>query len=254
MQKIKKPFFSIITVVKNDEQNIEKTIKSIINQNFRDFEYIIVDGNSSDQTNEKIINFKENIDHYIRESDAGIYFAMNKGAKLAKGKILCFVNSGDILMKDSLKIVKKKFDEDTNIKFVFGTVYRHYTKDTILKYGFDRKKLFVNFDFATSHSTGFYLELDELKNVGYFNTNYKCSADYDLYYKLIIKKNLTGSFTDKNEIIGEVASGGYSSKISFWGHLIEEIKIRFDNRQNIFMIFVCIFNALIRKFLKSVIK
>ena len=83
MQKIKKPFFSIITVVKNDEQNIEKTIKSVINQNFKDFEYIIVDGNSTDETQKKILKFKENIRHFICEQDDGIYFAMNKGAKTA---------------------------------------------------------------------------------------------------------------------------------------------------------------------------
>ncbi len=254
MEKIKKPFFSIITVVKNDEQNIEKTIKSIINQNLKDFEYIIIDGNSTDQTVKKILNFKNNIKHFIREEDDGIYFAMNKGAKIATGKVICFVNSGDILMRDSLKNIKKKFDENTNVKFVFGTVTRHYTKSTILKYGFNRKKLFFNFDFATSHSTGFYLNLNEFKNVNYFDTKYKCSSDYDLYYKLIIKKNLTGSFTNKDQIIGEVASGGYSSKISFWGHLLEETKIRFNNRQNIFMIFICIINALVRKFFKLLIR
>ena len=49
---------------------------------------------------------------------------MNKGAKIAMGKVICFVNSGDILMKDSLKNIKKKFDENINIKFVFGTVKR----------------------------------------------------------------------------------------------------------------------------------
>ena len=92
MQKIKKPFFSVITVVKNDEQNIEKTIKSIINQNLKDFEYIIVDGNSNDQTVKKISKFKENINHFIHEQDDGIYFAMNKGAKIAMGKVICFVN------------------------------------------------------------------------------------------------------------------------------------------------------------------
>ena len=59
MQKIKKPFFSVITVVKNDEQNIEKTIKSIINQNLKDFEYIIVDGNSNDQTVKKFQSLKK---------------------------------------------------------------------------------------------------------------------------------------------------------------------------------------------------
>ena len=64
-KKKQKPFFSIITVVKNDEINIEKTIKSIINQTFKDFEYIIIDGKSSDTTLDKIIHFKKkNKYHY----------------------------------------------------------------------------------------------------------------------------------------------------------------------------------------------
>ena len=58
-KKKQKNFFSIITVVKNDEINIEKTIKSIINQTFKDFEYIIIDGKSSDTTLDKIIHFKK---------------------------------------------------------------------------------------------------------------------------------------------------------------------------------------------------
>ena len=92
--------------------------------------------------------------------------------------------------------------------------------------------------------------LAEFRKVGFFNTKYKCSSDYDLYYKLIIKKKLRGSFTSKNQLIGEVASGGYSSKISFLGHLLEETKIRFYNKQNIIIIFISICNALIKKFFK----
>ena len=82
-KKKQKPFFSIITVVKNDEINIEKTIKSIINQTFKDFEYIIIDGKSSDTTLDKIIHFKKKISTIISERDRGIYYAMNKGAKIS---------------------------------------------------------------------------------------------------------------------------------------------------------------------------
>ena len=76
----KKPFFSIITVVKNDEKNISKTIDSIQNQNFKNFEHIVIEGKSNDNTIGKILRYK-NIDIVIYEKDNGIYYAMNKGLK-----------------------------------------------------------------------------------------------------------------------------------------------------------------------------
>jgi flavorubredoxin len=67
---------------------------------------------------------------------------------------------------------------------------------------------------------------------GLFNTQYKCSADYDLYYRLILTKKIEGGSTKKSNLIGVVKSGGYSSKINFLGHIIEESKIRLNNNQN----------------------
>ena len=71
-KKIKNPYFSIITVVKNDEQNIDKTIKSIKNQKFKNFEYIIIDGSSSDQTIQNILRYKKIVNLLITEKDNGI--------------------------------------------------------------------------------------------------------------------------------------------------------------------------------------
>ena len=83
---IKIHFFSVITVVKNDEKNIEKTIKSILSQTLNDYEYIIIDGKSQDKTFLKIQKFKKK--KIITQNDNGIYFAMNKGAKFATGEII----------------------------------------------------------------------------------------------------------------------------------------------------------------------
>ncbi len=245
-----KPLFSIITVVKNDEKNIQKTIESILNQKFKNFEYIIVDGKSEDSTISIINKYNDKINHIVSEHDDGIYFAMNKGVKIASGEFIVYVNSGDTLTVDALKIIQRKINERPNVDFVFGTVKRHYTKDTLIKYGFNKKKLIYNFDFATSHSTGFYLRRSKFEKIGFFNTKFKCSADYDVYYKLIIIENLEGVYTDKNELVGEVSSGGFSSKISFFDHLLEETKIRIDNHQNIILIVLIFINALIKKIFK----
>ena len=244
----KKPFFSIITVVKNDENNIIKTIKSVHSQSFKDFEHIIIEGKSDDNTLKKILDYKK-IDFLISEKDDGIYYAMNKGLRISKGKVIVFVNSGDVITKNALKIVHKKFI-NSKTDFVFGTVRRHYLNDTILKYGFSIKKLYYNFDFATSHSTGFFLKKKFYNLLGNFDTRYKCSADYDIYYKLFIKKKLFGLSTKKNQIIGVVSSGGFSSKFGFLNSLFEECKIRFNNGQNFFIVLIILINNLIKKFLK----
>ena len=246
----KKPFFSIVTVVKNDEKNISETIDSIQNQNFKNFEHIVIDGKSNDNTLRKILSYK-NIDVVISEKDDGIYHAMNKGLKNSKGEVILFVNSGDLITKNALNIVYKKFIS-RKIDFVFGTVRRHYNKDTILKYGYNFKKLYYNFDFATSHSTGFFLKKKYYNFVNNFDTKYECSADYDIYYKLFIKKKLNGSFTNKNQLIGIVSSGGFSSKFGFLNGLLEECKIRLNNGQNFFIVLIILSNTLIKKFLKDI--
>ena len=88
-------FFSIITITYNCEAFIEKTIQSVLEQNFKDFEYIIIDGNSSDATLKIINKYRELVDIIVSEPDQGIYDAMNKGLNLAQGQFVNFLNAGD---------------------------------------------------------------------------------------------------------------------------------------------------------------
>ena len=249
-KKIKDPFFSIITVVKNDDKNIKKTITSVSKQTYKNFEYIIIDGNSRDKTLNVIIKNKKKINYLLSEDDLGIYDAMNKGLSKSNGKFIVYLNSGDTFTKNALSFIYKKYSEDKRVDFIFGTVKRHYTKKTILKYGYNPSRINYNFDFATSHSSGFFIKKKSFNKIGKFNIKYKCSADYDLYYKAIKKFKMIGSSTSKKKLVGIVKSGGFSSKISFLDHLFEETKIRLDNNQNIFFVVLIFLNALIKKFIK----
>jgi glycosyltransferase involved in cell wall biosynthesis len=252
MEKKNKKLLTIITVVKNDVLNIEKTIKSIITQKNRNIEYIIIDGNSKDGTINKIKKYKKSIDKISAKNDKGIYDAMNKGIKLAKGKYLGFCNSGDIIRKNGIKLILKKLDKDTDV--LFATVKRHYLGKTIIKSGFNLKRLNYNFDFATSHSSGFFIKKDFHNQIGLYDLQFKCSADYDFYLRLFKLKNLRVSATNKNEITGEVKSGGFSSTLSPIQHLNEETRIRFKNNQNIFLIFFIYINALIKILIKKILR
>ena len=103
------PLISVITVVLNGEEHLEETIKSVISQNYRNFEYIIIDGGSNDGTIEIIKKYKSRIKHYISEKDKGIYNAMNKGLKFVNnGSYVFFQNSGDkFAISDVLERISK---------------------------------------------------------------------------------------------------------------------------------------------------
>jgi len=244
--------FSIITVVKNDQYNIEKTIKSILDQRqYSEVEYIVIDGNSSDKSLSIINRYKNEIDKIISENDTGIYDAMNKGMLHTTGSIIAFCNSGDFLYPKGLFYVEKEFISK-KCDFVFGTVKRNYLGSQIVKKGFNKKRIHYNFDFATAHSTGFYAKKELINFIGNYNTKFKCSSDYDFYMRMINANKFLGSSTTGNKIIGEVASGGYSSTLSFFDHLLEETKIRIKNKQNIFYIALIFINAIFKNYLNKI--
>jgi len=94
------PLVSIITVVFNSKNLLEKTIQSVINQDYRNVEYIIIDGGSKDGTVDIIKKYNDKIAYWISEPDNGLYDAMNKGIQQAKGDYLWFINSGDQIYSD----------------------------------------------------------------------------------------------------------------------------------------------------------
>jgi glycosyltransferase involved in cell wall biosynthesis len=101
----KKPLITIITVVYNGEKHLEQTIKSVINQNYKNIEYIIIDGVSTDGTLDIIKKYEEYIDYWVSEPDEGIYDAMNKGIGLANGEFINFMNADDWFVDTKFKTV-----------------------------------------------------------------------------------------------------------------------------------------------------
>jgi len=96
---MKNPLISVITVTYNAVAAVEKTIKSIVNQSFDNFEYIVIDGNSNDGTQQVVEKYLDKIDVWLSEPDKGIPDALNKAVKLAKGKYIIFILAGDTLIE-----------------------------------------------------------------------------------------------------------------------------------------------------------
>ena len=243
-----KPLFSIITVVYNNEKYLEETIKSVVNQKFRNFEYIIIDGGSSDKTLDIIKRYDSQIDYWISQKDKGIYDAFNKGMSLAKGDFIGIINSDDTYLDNALEIIAKYINDLTNkeIDFIFGSVKKHW--GTL--YGYRPEKIYYSWGFYSSHSTGFFLRRSSAKKIGLYNINYKYHADYDYFYRMIVKKKMIGTSTKKDEITGNFRRGGYSSKIKFRKLFMEELKIRYNNGQSIILIIIIFVYKSIKNFKK----
>ena len=247
MSSLSKNKITIITVVKNNKQSIERCIKSVIKQKYKNIEYIVVDGNSSDGTKQIINKYKSKIDFYVSENDLGIWDAMNKGISLSTGDIIGFLNSDDFYYENALEIVSDYF-EKKEIDFLFGSVKKYK-----LLYGFNPNIIKWSFGFYTSHSVGFFIKNSKHKSVGLYNKKY-LSADLDFFYKMIVRDKLKGTSTKKNEVFGEFSSGGFSSKVNYIEHLKDLNQIRIDNDQNrIFVNFIYLIKILKKplKFLRA---
>ena len=237
---------SVITPSYNQGGFIEQTIQSVINQNYPAIEYIIIDGGSVDNSLNIIKKYSDKIDYWVSEKDFGIYDAFNKGMTLAKGNFIGIINSDDKYLPDSLEIISKYVSKHPNIDFIFGSVKKHWG----ILHGYKPKKINYSWGFYSSHSTGFFIKRDSAVKVGFYNTKYKYHADYDYFYRMIVKNKMKGIATKKEEVVGIFRRGGFSSTIKFWDLFLEEIKIRLDNKQNILIVAV----IFLYKFLRNMNK
>ena len=238
------PLISIITVTYNGEKHIEETFKSVFGQTYKNFEYIVIDGGSSDQTLKLIRKYEDKIDYWLSEKDLGIYDAFNKGMQLCQGDYLGFINSDDVYEANTLETLSKYINKNQDADFIFGSVKKHWG----ILHGYKPWKIFYSWGFYSSHSTGFFIKTDSAKKVGLYNLKYRYSSDYDYFFRMIVGHKMKGVSTKKNELFGTFRRGGFSSTIKFFDHFLEEIKIRLDNNQNRFLV-LCIF---IYKFIKNI--
>mgnify|MGYP001173230963 CR=1 FL=1 len=200
---------SVITVTKNSEKFLEENIKSLKNQTYKNFEHIIIDGKSTDRTVDIIKKYKDKIDYWVSEPDKGLYDAMNKGIEVCTGDIIGILNSDDIYFSDALKFVNHYFSEKENLDFLFGTVEKHK-----LMHGYYPEKIKWTFGFYTTHSVGFFIKKSSQMKIGFYDTRYKYSADYDLFYKMIVKKKWLVLQQKKMKFLANLDKVDYLQKLN----------------------------------------
>ena len=247
--KKNKPLISIITVTYNGEKHIEETFRSVFDQTYDNYEYIVIDGGSSDQTLKIIRKYEDKIDYWVSEKDLGIYDAFNKGMQLCQGDYLGFINSDDVYEKNTLETLVKYIKTNSDVDFIFGSVKKHWG----ILHGYKPWKIFYSWGFYSSHSTGFFIKRTSAQKVGLYDLKYKYHADYDYFYRLIVHKKMNGLATKKKEITGIFRRGGFSSTINYRKLFKEEMLIRYNNKQN-FILLIIIFMYKIIKHFKKIVK
>ena len=246
--KKKTPLFSIITVNLNDD--LESTILSVKLQKYRNIiEHIIIDGGSRKNYIKLLNRYNDNIDYWISEKDEGIWHASNKGLALARGKFIGLLDSGDILSKDASIILNKMNNINPKADCIIGSVMRER-----LLSGFYPEKISTHLNIIPSNSGGFFINRKVQKEIGLFDEKYKCSADYDMVYKLIKTKKLKYICSRKSEILAKKSPEGFSSNYGFLKHLSEEFKIRISNGQNFIHTFYLIIAKILNKFISNIRK
>lgn len=216
------PFVTIVTICYNAAKLLPLTMDSVLAQDYDNYEYIIQDGNSTDNTIEVVEGYRQKFAdrgiHFVynREEDGGIYDAMNKGCASSNGKYINYMNAGDCFYSST--VLSDIFDRSIPVKgtILYGDCaeYEYGRFNLFLKnpdgieevMPFSHQSVFADADFLKTHP---------------FNTSYRYSADYDF---LLTAHDLKVDFTDTNVIVCITTKDGLSS-VNYHDMLIESAEI-----------------------------
>ncbi len=212
---------SIITVVLNGREYIDKTIQSVIEQDYRHIEYIIIDGGSTDGTIDIIKRYRAGISCWVSEKDAGIADAMNKGILHASGQYILFLHSDDYLLSNSsIRTAKNQLQK--NADFHAFPIYYDMGSHRIVR----RSRGFspwINLKTGFYHQ-GLFFHRDIFKRLGMYDTSFKIAMDYEFFLRAY--RANTVLCLHRNPPLAVMRDTGISSR-SDWNSL----KTRFDEEK-----------------------
>ncbi len=213
--------FSIITVCYNSEKTIERTIMSILNQTYKNFEYIIVDGGSKDSTLSIIKKYENSFNgrlKWISEPDKGIYNAMNKGIKMAVGDVVGIVNSDDWLENNALASVEDCINNNIHGAeyLVCGSIAFHYDNGEFNVWESDKEKFLQgipkrSYNYGAYHPAIF-VSRDTYNKVGLFDEEFKIVGDIELIYRCYLADC---EFLFTKDVLSNMSDGGVSNSFQF---------------------------------------
>jgi len=201
-----KPKFSIISICWNEEVNIQRTCESVCSQNYNDYEWIIIDGGSTDRTLEILEKYSDKITTLVTEPDSGIYNAMNKGISMASGEYIVFLNGGDQFSnRNNLNIVAVAPQMD----ILYGDLIITRADGTEVIETFPDKLTpnYLLWGWLPHPAT--FIKMRLFKEFGVYDESFRIAGDYDLFLRLLHKKKTT--YYHVKEILAKFFDGGIST-------------------------------------------
>jgi len=206
---------SVITVCLNSAGTIENTINSVLVQDYRDIEYIVIDGGSTDGTLDIINSYRNKIAKVISEPDNGIYEAMNKGIRSSTGDIIATLNSDDVYTEHTIVSGIVEFMKSNSLDAAYGDlayIDRNRT-DHITRFwkAGKYKKGAFRYGWVLPHPT-FFCRKEIFERFGYFNDKLQVAADFELMLRFVEKHNIKVGYLPK--VIVKMRKGG--KKVNPW--------------------------------------
>lgn len=204
---------SIITITYNSALTVEDTIRTVVEQDYPDIEYIIIDGKSKDKTLAIVDKYKNKISKIISEKDKGLYDALNKGIAHATGDIIGMLHSDDLYAhSEVISKVVKKFKDDGQLEGVYADLVFVNRKDINKPIRVWQSGEYVEGAFLKGwmppHPT-FFVKREVYEKFGGFNIDLKLSADYELMLRLIHKNGIRIGYLQ--DTIVKMRMGGVSN-------------------------------------------
>lgn len=198
---------SIITINLNNKDGLQKTIDSIVNQSFKDFEWIVIDGASTDGSRKLIEQYAEHIAYWVSESDKGVYNAMNKGIKVAKGEYVNFMNSGDCFASST--VLEDVFVANRTADVLYGYMMRGSVDGKINNLSMMKPDLsWIDFynDGLPHQST--FIKRRLFDELGFYDESLKAVSDWKFFVNAFVYHKATSDFIPMK--ISVYAEGGIS--------------------------------------------
>ena len=206
---------SIITATFNSAKTLKYTIQSVLRQTNKDFEYLIIDGGSTDETIDIVKSYESEFSgrlKWVSEKDQGIYDAMNKGIKMASGDVVGILNSDDYFTSDDILQTVDNAFKSHEIDAIYGDI--HFIRDgnpqKCVRYYSSRmfRPFWLRFGFMPAHPS-FYCKREVFEKAGLYSLDYKIGADYEMMVRLFKKYRIMSQYINKDFVT--MRTGGASN-------------------------------------------